>query len=111
MRYSWSRTFKDITAHNITEEVLKRCEVPLIIDADALNIIAEDISLLKSYSHVAIITPHIGEFMRLTGLTKEELLKDSVAAAKCFAQEFNVILVMKNAVTVVAEPCEMAGHI
>ena len=44
--------------------------------------------------------------MRLTGLTKEELLKDSVAAAKCFAQEFNVILVMKNAVTVVAEPCE-----
>lgn len=73
---------KDITAHNITEEVLKRCEVPLIIDADALNIIAEDISLLKSYSHVAIITPHIGEFMRLTGLTKEELLKDSVAAAK-----------------------------
>jgi len=97
---------KDITAHNITEEVLKRCEVPLIIDADALNIIAEDISLLKSYSHVAIITPHIGEFMRLTGLTKEELLKDSVAAAKSFAQEFNVILVMKNAVTVVAEPCE-----
>lgn len=82
MRYSWSRTFKDITAHNITEEVLKRCEVPLIIDADALNIIAEDISLLKSYSPVAIITPHIGEFMRLAGLTKEELLKDSVAAAK-----------------------------
>lgn len=97
---------KDVTAHNITRKVLESCEVPLIIDADALNIIAEDISLLKSYSHVAIITPHIGELVRLTGLTKEELLKDSVAAAKHFAKEFNVILVMKNAVTVVAEPYE-----
>ncbi len=97
---------KDIAAHNITEEVLRRCEVPLIIDADALNIIAEDISLLKNYSRVAIITPHIGELVRLTGLTKEELLNDSVAAAKRFAKEFNVILVMKNAVTVVAEPYE-----
>lgn len=97
---------KDVTAHNITSKVLESCEVPLIIDADALNIIAEDISLLKSYSHIAIITPHIGELVRLTGLTKEELLKDSVAAAKRFAKEFNVILVMKNAVTIVAEPYE-----
>lgn len=97
---------KDVTAHNITRKVLESCEVPLIIDADALNIIAEDISLLKSYSHVAIITPHIGELVRLTGLAKEELIKDSVAAAKRFAKEFNVILVMKNAVTVVAEPYE-----
>lgn len=93
-------------AEKVTYKVLETGKVPLIIDADGLNIISKDISVLKTYASTVIITPHIGEMTRLSGLRKEDILKDSVAVAKEFACSNNTILVMKNAVTLVAEPGE-----
>ncbi len=92
----------DYTAAKIIKKVLSVAKCPVIIDADGLNIIAEDISLLKSCGSTVIITPHIGEMARLSGLSKAEILADSVGAAVNFAAENNVICVLKNASTVVA---------
>lgn len=92
------------TAARIVKKTLSEAERPLIIDADALNIIAGDINLLKSCRAAVIMTPHIGEMARLTQKTKEELLSDPVKAAADFADAHNVICVLKNAATVVAEP-------
>ena len=82
--------------------------MPLIADADAINIniIANDISVLKSYSSTVIITPQIGEMVRISGMSKEEILSDSIGIARKFAVRNNVILVLKNAVTIIAEPGE-----
>lgn len=94
----------DVTAKKITQIVLDNGKVPLIIDADALNIISLDTSVLKNYNSDTIITPHIKELSRLSGLSKEELLKDSISFARAFAKEHKVTLVMKNAVTLVVNP-------
>ena len=97
------------TAQAIVGCVMDKGRVPVIIDADALNIIAADTSVLKRYESTVIITPHIGEMMRLTGMSKEDILSDSVKAASDFAVENGVICVMKNAVTVACEP-DRAGR-
>lgn len=92
------------TAKTITQTVFSEGNVPLIADADALNIIADDISVLKRYASTVIITPHIGEMVRISDRKKEEILNDSINAATDFAYNNDVILVLKNAATVVAEP-------
>ncbi len=92
------------TSRRIVKLVMEMAKVPLIIDADGLNIIAEDKAVLKSYAHTVIITPHIGEMARLTGLDKQKVITDIIGVAKSFSEEYNVICVLKDATTVVAEP-------
>ena len=91
------------TAKDIVDYVLNNAEIPVIMDADALNIVSKDISVLKRYSSTVIITPHIGEMTRLTGMSAEEIKSDRMKVASEFAQNNNSIVVMKDAVTVVAE--------
>ncbi|PKL43906.1 MAG: bifunctional ADP-dependent NAD(P)H-hydrate dehydratase/NAD(P)H-hydrate epimerase [Candidatus Riflebacteria bacterium HGW-Riflebacteria-1] len=74
-----------------------------VIDADALNLMS-DHDLLKCASGQLIITPHVGEMARLTGKTVEEIKADQTGIAREFASANKVIVVLKSAVTVIAEP-------
>lgn len=94
----------DATARTIVDIVINSAECPVIIDADALNIIADDISLLKKCKSAVIITPHIGEMERMCKISKEEILNDITGTALKFASAHNVICVLKDAATVVASP-------
>ncbi len=91
-------------ARELVEYVLVNINKPLIIDADGLNIISNDIEMLKKHKSTVIITPHIGEMVRLTKKSKEEILSNLPVSAAGFAKENNVICVVKDAATVVAEP-------
>jgi len=86
------------------EETIKRAECPIVIDADGLNILAADSMLFERIKSDAILTPHIGEFSRLTGLSCEEILSDRIKHAVAFAKLRRVILVLKSENTVVAFP-------
>ena len=88
----------------LVKQLVKSCPVPLIIDADGLNLIAGDLSVLKGSKSALILTPHPGEICRLTGLTKEELFKDRAGTAGLFARDNNLILVLKGAGTLIASP-------
>lgn len=77
---------------------------PVILDADALNILSEHLEWRKSYPGPVIVTPHMGEMARLTGRTIEELRDSLPACAKAFAKTHNSICVLKDARTVTAFP-------
>ena len=77
---------------------------PLVIDADGLNAISEEVAMLQNHKMPITITPHIGEFARLTGLSAEEILKDTQKHALEFAKKHNVTVVLKSHQTVVASP-------
>lgn len=82
-------------------DIVKGCSVPLILDADGLNNIkAED---LRGGRHI-IITPHIGEFSRLTGISIPEIKSDPEGYARAFADEYGVTVVLKDYETVIASP-------
>ncbi len=86
----------------LLSQVLSCYRKPLVIDADGLNLLARDISE-RSFRSPVIVTPHIGEMLRLAGGTKEELLADLPGAARSFATQHGVICALKDARTVVSD--------
>jgi len=84
--------------------VLPRLKVPAVIDADALNAMAEDKGLLGAASAPLVLTPHPGEMSRLTGLSPEEIQGGRVEVACSYAREWGVTLVLKGTPTVTAFP-------
>ncbi len=77
---------------------------PCVMDADALNLLAEHSHLLKKINYPCIFTPHMGEMSRLTGTSIAQLKADPVSAALSYAEEHGVTLVLKDARTVTASP-------
>ncbi|MBQ6711481.1 MAG: NAD(P)H-hydrate dehydratase [Clostridia bacterium] len=71
----------------------------LVIDADGLNLLAENTALLYKVSGRCLLTPHWGEFCRLTGLSRERLESDPAGAAMAFARQYNCVVALKGAVT------------
>ncbi len=75
---------------------------PAVIDADGINSIVSNPDALKRGN--CIITPHIGEMSRLVGKTSDEVIRDQAGYAKKFAEAYNVTVVLKNYITVIASP-------
>lgn len=78
--------------------------IPMLVDADGLNALAEDSSTLGRASAPVILTPHPGEMARLMGCGAGEVLRDRVGAASGFAAAHRAVVVLKGAQTVVAPP-------
>jgi len=86
----------------ISQEIPK--PPPLVIDADALFALSEDVNIFKQLKAPCIITPHPGEMSRLTGWPIPEILDDIINTAVSFAGTFNVVTLLKDAHTVIASP-------
>ena len=79
--------------------------LPLVLDADALNVLAESTSLkalLKSRTGDAILTPHPAEAARLLKTTTEAVQRDRLGAAGALADEFDSLVVLKGAGSICA---------
>lgn len=90
------------TARRIVEYVVEKYDKPLVVDADAINVISEELSILKKHHAQIIITPHLGEMKRLTGDEISVIKSDMPRIASEFAEKYNVITVLKSASTVIA---------
>lgn len=88
----------------VLKAVLSNAKVPVIVDADGINIIAQDISILRNASCDVILTPHPKEMSRLCGKAVELIETDRVGTAREFAAQNKVYVVLKGANTVVAQP-------
>jgi len=78
--------------------------VPMVIDADGLNIVAEDPGLLGSMKAPAVLTPHPGEFGRLVGMTTAEILSGRIELARALSRRHGVFLVLKGYRTLIVSP-------
>ncbi|MEZ6122804.1 MAG: NAD(P)H-hydrate dehydratase [Planctomycetaceae bacterium] len=83
--------------------LMQHCDLPLVMDADALNVAAANGLLDRSelWRPDRIITPHPGEFSRLTGLSTDVVNQDRADAAMRLAREKRLIVVLKGAGTIV----------
>lgn len=91
----------------ILELLLRESRVPVVMDADALNLLAREKELLQKRSCQVIVTPHVGEMCRLTGRTKQEITGDLIGTCRSFARENGVICVLKDARTVISDGREV----
>ena len=89
----------------IVRKTLEVADCPLVLDADALNIISEDIDLLdnssKEQGRMTVITPHPREMSRLCDLSVDEILNDTVGTAYSFASRFGINCLLKDNKTVI----------
>jgi len=92
----------DEYAQYIVEKVLKNYDKTIILDADGLNIVATDISLLDETNAQIIITPHLLEMSRLTGIKVGEIKENKYDIARDFSKEHGVVVVLKDARTIVS---------
>jgi NAD(P)H-hydrate epimerase len=86
-------------------ELLDKGEMPLVLDADALNAFADEPSLLVGREgRDVIITPHPGEMSRLVGCTIDDVQSDRMGIARDFATTHKLYVVLKGYRTVIATP-------
>ena len=91
--------------NSIVKYVCANYEKAVVIDADAINAIKGDCGFIKSAKAKVILTPHVGEFKRLTGLDA------TVENAIAFAAEHNCVLVLKSATTIITDGKEVRLNI
>ncbi len=80
-------------------QVLSACPVPVVLDADGINLVGKHKDILRGRTSPTILTPHAGEFQRLTGRKPENRLDSAVEASK----DLGVILVLKGHETVITD--------
>jgi NAD(P)H-hydrate epimerase len=85
-------------------ELLGVCELPMVLDADALFALAAFPERLKFLPEKAVLTPHPGEMARLLDVSIADIQADRLGAADRFLEACDTTLVLKGAATLVADP-------
>jgi NAD(P)H-hydrate epimerase len=93
---------KDAIAKQRVGEVLAT-DVPAVLDADALNLLAGDLAALRGAAGPVVITPHPGEAARLLDTTTDTVEADRLGAARKLAERTGAVVVLKGARTVVCD--------
>lgn len=94
----------------LVQNLVETVALPLVIDADGLNALAEDITILKrKKSYQVILTPHPGEMSRLLGTSIPDVDAIRISVAQEFARNYGVYLVLKGARTIIASPAGIAA--
>ena len=96
------------TSESLVKQVLKNASVPVVLDADALNIVAKEVSVLRRPHTEMVVTPHLGEMSRLTGDSVTYLQTHLLESAKDFADTYNVTCVLKDERTIISVPYGMS---
>ena len=86
----------------LVRALLEDLDIPVVLDADGINALCGHIDILDKRSAPTVLTPHAGEFARLTGCPLP--VTDRLSAARAFAKEHHCTLVLKGHGTVTAAP-------
>lgn len=87
----------------ILENIINNTKCKLVIDAEGINILSKNKSLLRNLSGRAVLTPHPGEMARLIGESVDHVEGDRINVAKEYAKKNNIILVLKGYKTVITD--------
>ncbi|MDD2582828.1 MAG: NAD(P)H-hydrate dehydratase [Desulfuromonadaceae bacterium] len=91
--------------HALIKNMVETVTSPLVIDADGLNALAEDVTILNlKKSNQVILTPHPGEMSRLVGTSISDVEAIRISVSQEFAGKYGVYLILKGARTIIASP-------
>ncbi|MBC8586918.1 NAD(P)H-hydrate dehydratase [Paratissierella segnis] len=93
----------DETRRNIVKEIIRTFKGPIVLDADGINLIADEPDVLLEGNGRIVITPHPGELARLLGKSIKEIQNNRIFYSKYTAEKYNVINILKGHKTIVAD--------
>lgn len=88
---------------DLVKDVISKSNCPIIIDADGINCLKDNLELIKEKKSTIIFTPHPGEMSRLTGIPIKDINEKRIDIAKEFAKEKGVIILLKGYNTVITD--------
>lgn len=88
----------------LVKKLYQECNLPMVIDADGLNILARETGTIQNPPAPRILTPHPGEMARLAGCSTGDIQNNRLQAAQDFARQNQVYVILKGAATVIAAP-------
>jgi len=88
----------------LIERIIQNCNIPIVLDADGINCLSFNPSVLYSRNQSIIITPHPGELARFLGKDTKEIQENRIYYSKYTSHKYNIIVVLKGWNTIVAEP-------
>lgn len=91
------------TTLELVKMVLDGANCPIVLDADAINVLKDNTCLLKNHRNNVILTPHIGEMARITGLSIDYITENRIEVAQKFAKENSVVVLLKGYNTVITD--------
>jgi holo-[acyl-carrier-protein] synthase len=95
---------RDASTRRLIEDLIPRVTAPLVLDADALNLLSEHRTVIAKLPPTIVLTPHPAEFARLANLEAAAVQRDRRTIASRFAKMWNKVVVLKGAGTVIAAP-------
>ena len=87
----------------LLEKVLLNSKCPVVIDSDGLNVLEGNLEMLKNKKCQIVLTPHMGEMARISGLSIDEINENKIDIAKEFAKKHNVVLLLKGFNTIITD--------
>lgn len=89
--------------YNILETTIHNAECPMVIDADGINVLQNNLKLISEKNDAIILTPHYGEMARLVNMSIDEIKENRFEVAKNFARDNDVIVVLKDHRTIITD--------
>ncbi|VUT25877.1 MAG: putative carbohydrate kinase [Candidatus Methanolliviera sp. GoM_asphalt] len=90
----------------LVRELADMIKKPLLIDGDGITAIAKDLDIVKKREETTILTPHIGEMSRITGMDVDQINRDKIRVLQKTAKELKAIIVLKGAHSLIGYPDE-----
>ena len=88
----------------LTRELTREIETPLLLDGDAITAVCEDLQAVKARTAPTVITPHLGEMARIVRTDKKEIDRDKPAALRNATRELNAHIVLKGSHSLIGRP-------
>lgn len=88
---------------DILKKVIEKARNTVVIDADAINVLSGKLDILKHKKCNVVMTPHLGEMSRVTGLDIDYIEKNRIEVSKKFARENDVVLLLKGYNTIITD--------
>ncbi len=88
----------------LVRELTPKIDKPLLIDGDGITAIAEDLAKIKKRKAPTILTPHLGEMFRITGMEIGEINKNKIDVLQRTTRELNAIIILKGAHSLIGYP-------
>ena len=99
---------RNAETQTVIRKLIRDIPLPLVVDADALNAVSDGeddpVRVFGERTGPTVLTPHVGEFARLTGLDPKEIEERRLALVREYATDWKSVLVLKGNETLIAEP-------
>lgn len=89
--------------YNMLKRIISKSDCPIVIDADAINILSDNKDLLLGLKGRCIITPHPGEMARFLNIEVKDVEADRIGIAKSTAEKYGIVVLLKGYNTIITD--------